>query len=31
MGRIDAASYTADQKQGVVVMRGGVHAVLNGR
>jgi lipopolysaccharide export system protein LptC len=30
MGSIQAGSYTASQKNGVVVMHGGVHAVLNG-
>jgi lipopolysaccharide export system protein LptC len=31
MGQLQAGSYTADQKHGVVEMHGGVHAVLNGR
>ncbi len=30
MGQVQARSYTADQKRGLVVMHGGVHAVLNG-
>jgi lipopolysaccharide export system protein LptC len=31
MGQIQAGSYTASQKSDVVVMHGGVHAVLKGR
>jgi hypothetical protein len=31
MGNIQAGSFTATQKSGVVVMRGGVHAELKGR
>lgn len=31
MGKIQAGSFTANQKNGAIVMRGGVHATLNGR